>query len=45
MITGDHPITARAIALRLGLIEDGSVNVMTGRELDKLSLEEFEERL
>ncbi len=45
MITGDHPITARAIAMRLGLIEDGSKEVITGRELEKLSMEEFEENV
>jgi Ca2+-transporting ATPase len=45
MITGDHPITARAIARRLGLIDDDSRDVMTGPELDKLPAEEFAERV
>lgn len=45
MITGDHPITAMAIARRLGIAEDGAMTVITGRELEKLSLEEFEERV
>jgi Ca2+-transporting ATPase len=49
MITGDHPITAKVIAGRLGMLEDlGTVDrrsVITGRELDKLSMEEFEERV
>lgn len=45
MITGDHPITAVAIAKRLVLIEDNARSVITGRELDKLSLKEFEERV
>lgn len=42
MITGDHPLTAFAIAKRLKIIEDGTKSVMTGRTLEKLSLEEFE---
>ncbi len=41
MITGDHPATARAIASRLGIIEEGG-KVLTGSELAQLSLEEFE---
>ncbi|MBI5607243.1 MAG: cation-translocating P-type ATPase [Deltaproteobacteria bacterium] len=41
MITGDHPVTARAIAKRLGMIEDGSQAVMTGPELEKLPQEAF----
>ena len=45
MITGDHPFTARAIAKRLGILDDDSRAIITGRELDKLSLEEFEERV
>jgi Ca2+-transporting ATPase len=46
MITGDHPVTARAIAQRVGFLEPGDHNnVITGQELERLSLEEFEEKV
>ncbi|WP_228035751.1 cation-translocating P-type ATPase [Oculatella sp. LEGE 06141] len=41
MITGDHQLTARAIAENLGIAEPGDV-VLTGQELEKLSLAELE---
>jgi len=44
MITGDHPATARAIALRLGIAEDGC-KVLTGQQLAGMSLEEFEKQV
>ena len=44
MITGDHPATARAIAIRLG-IADENCKVLTGPELARMSLEEFEEQV
>lgn len=45
MITGDHPITAMAIAKRLGILDDDSKAVITGRLLERLSLEELEEKV
>ncbi len=42
MITGDHPLTAFAIAKRLNIIEDTSKEIITGRVLEELPLEEFE---
>ncbi|MBN2847129.1 MAG: cation-translocating P-type ATPase, partial [Coriobacteriia bacterium] len=44
MITGDHPATALAIAKRLG-IADHKEQMITGAELDALSLEDFEGRV
>lgn len=44
MITGDHGVTARAIAADLGIAEpDGEV--LTGAELDRLSGDELKERV
>jgi Ca2+-transporting ATPase len=37
MITGDHPLTAAAIASQVGLCGFDSVSVLTGPELEKLS--------
>ncbi|MBW8270865.1 cation-translocating P-type ATPase [Caldovatus aquaticus] len=41
MITGDHPLTARAIALRLGILEGPEGRVLTGRDLARLGPEEL----
>jgi len=41
MITGDHPATASAIGLRLGII-DGNAKVMTGAELAQLDQKSFQ---
>ncbi len=44
MITGDHPATACAIAVRLGIVDDGC-KVLTGPQLARMSLEEFEKQV
>ncbi len=44
MITGDHPATAWAIARRLGIVEEGG-KVLTGIELARMSLEDFEQQV
>jgi len=45
MITGDHPATARAIALELGILTDGDGLVITGGELAQLNQEAFEDEV
>jgi Ca2+-transporting ATPase len=40
MITGDHPLTARAVAKELGMLQGG--RVVTGPELSAMSDEDFE---
>lgn len=46
MITGDHPVTAKAIARELGIVEDGKFDqVLTGAELEKMSSHELSERV
>ena len=44
MITGDHKITATAIAKQIGIFEDGDM-AMTGRELDAMSEEELDRKI
>jgi P-type Ca2+ transporter type 2C len=46
MITGDHPLTAQVIAGRVGILESVDPRaVITGVELDRLSLDEYEKRV
>lgn len=44
MITGDHKITAVAIAKRIGIFEDGDI-ALTGAELDALTDTELDDRI
>lgn len=41
MITGDHPLTAQAIARQVGI--DTSAGALTGTELDRFSPEQFDQ--
>lgn len=43
MITGDHPLTARAIASEIGLLESGAV--VTGTDVDALTDAELERQV
>ncbi len=44
MVTGDHPLTAKAIGRRLGLRDDTN-SVLTGRDLEAISVEALERQL
>jgi P-type Ca2+ transporter type 2C len=44
MITGDHQLTARAIATDLGIAKEGD-RVLTGQELQRMSDEELEQNV
>ncbi|WP_461226062.1 cation-translocating P-type ATPase [Lacticaseibacillus suihuaensis] len=37
MITGDHAVTARAIAVKLGIVKDKTARVVTGQQLAAMS--------
>lgn len=45
MITGDHPITAKAIAIETGIIRNVTDLLITGSELSALSDDEYEHKL
>lgn len=44
MITGDHKVTATAIARQIGIYEEGDL-ALTGTELDDMSDEELDEKI
>ena len=44
MITGDHQLTATAVAREIGIYRDGDL-VLTGDHLNKMSDEEFEQEM
>ena len=44
MITGDHIITAKAIAKELGILKLGDIAI-TGEELDKINQKELEKNI
>lgn len=45
IVTGDYLLTAKAIARRLGILDDGESEMITGSQLDTLSDDEFIKRM
>lgn len=45
MITGDHRLTAEAVAQELGILRENSQGILTGAELEYLSDEELEKKV
>lgn len=45
MITGDHQLTAQAVAHDLGITQPGDAVVLSGQDLERLSLEELEQQV
>ncbi len=41
VITGDHAVTARAIALKLGIVTDPSARVVEGKQLEAMTDEDL----
>ncbi len=42
MITGDHPLTAKALGVELGLLADGETEALTGQQIEAMSQDELE---
>lgn len=45
MVTGDHPATARAIALEVGIASAAACHVITGAELRDMTLDVLDKTL
>ncbi len=45
MITGDHALTAQAIARQAGIVSGDSSDVLTGRDIDGMPHEQLQERV
>ena len=43
MVTGDHPLTAEAVARRIGLVTSDAPVIVTGHELDRWSNDELDQ--